>query len=221
MNKWLQRWQAFAPREQWLCFAVGLGLVVMLYMMLVADPLAARIAAEQNRQRLAESRQLEVDSTLREIQAKLAADPNLTYRQALQSAQANRTRILQRIDEETRALIAPAKMKVLLQDLLRTQDKLKLIELESSSTPLTLPGNVQTDAEQRKTAPLTFYRHGLRLMLEGGYFELLTYLNAIQASGWRLHWDSLDYEVGEAGAGRARIILDLHTLSRDAGWVGV
>lgn len=221
MNKWLQRWQAFAPREQWLCFAVGLGLVVMLYMMLVADPLAARIAAEQNRQRLAESRQLEADSTLREIQAKLAADPNLTYRQALRSAQANRTRILQRIDEETRALISPAKMKVLLQDLLRTQDKLKLIELESSSTPLTLPGNVQTDAEQRKTAPLTFYRHGLRLMLEGGYFELLTYLNAIQASGWRLHWDSLDYEVGEAGAGRARIILDLHTLSRDAGWVGV
>ncbi|HJE29851.1 MAG TPA: MSHA biogenesis protein MshJ, partial [Pseudomonas nitrititolerans] len=59
------------------------------------------------------------------------------------------------------------------------------------------------------------------LTLEGGYFELLTYLNAIQASGWRLHWDSLDYEVGEAGAGRARIILDLHTLSRDAGWVGV
>ncbi len=221
MSKWLQRWQAFAPREQWLCFAVGLGLVVMLYMMLVADPLAARIAAEQNRQRLAESRQLEADSTLREIQAKLAADPNLTYRQALQNAQANRTRILQRIDEETRALISPAKMKVLLQDLLRTQDKLKLIELESSSTPLTLPGNVQTDAEQRKTAPLTFYRHGLRLMLEGGYFELLTYLNAIQASGWRLHWDSLDYEVGEAGAGRARIILDLHTLSRDAGWVGV
>ncbi|WP_313453602.1 type II secretion system protein GspM [Stutzerimonas nitrititolerans] len=221
MNKWLQRWQALAPREQWLCFAVGLGLVVMLYMMLVADPLAARIAAEQNRQRLAESRQLEADSTLREIQAKLAADPNLTYRQALQNAQANRTRILQRIDEETRALISPAKMKVLLQDLLRTQDKLKLIELESSSTPLTLPGNVQTDAEQRKTAPLTFYRHGLRLMLEGGYFELLTYLNAIQASGWRLHWDSLDYEVGEAGAGRARIILDLHTLSRDAGWVGV
>src|SRR5690606_17237524 len=123
MNKWLQRWQAFAPREQWLCFAVGLGLVVMLYMMLVADPLAARIAAEQNRQRLAESRQLEADSTLREIQAKLAADPNLTYRQALRSAQANRTRILQRIDEETRALISPAKMKVLLQDLLRTQDK--------------------------------------------------------------------------------------------------
>lgn len=157
MNKWLQRWQAFAPREQWLCFAVGLGLVVMLYMMLVADPLAARIAAEQNRQRLAESRQLEADSTLREIQAKLAADPNLTYRQALQSAQANRTRILQRIDEETRALISPAKMKVLLQDLLRTQDKLKLIELESSSTPLTLPGNALTDTEQRQTTSLTFY----------------------------------------------------------------
>lgn len=222
MNKLLQRWQALAPREQWLGFAVGLGLIIVLYLMMVADPLTARIAAEQNRLRQAESRQLEAENTLREIQVKLAADPNLSYRQALQGAQANRAKLIERIDEETRALVSPAKMKMLLQDLLRTQDKLKLIELESSSTPLALPGS---DGLERKAAggapPLVFYRHGLRLTLEGGYFDLLTYLNAIQASGWRLHWDSLDYEVGEAGAGRARIILDLHTLSREAGWVGV
>lgn len=221
MNKLLQRWQALAPREQWLSFVVGLGLIVVLYLLLVADPLAARLVGEQNRLRQAEIRQLEAESTLREIQAKLAADPNLSYRQALQGAQANRAKLIERIDEETRALVSPAKMKVLLQDLLRTQDKLKLIELESSSAPLALPGSDGVDRETVGAAPLMFYRHGLRLTLEGGYFDLLAYLNAIQATGWRLHWDSLDYEVGEAGAGRARIVLDLHTLSREAGWVGV
>jgi len=84
-----------------------------------------------------------------------------------------------------------------------------------------VPAAVTADNKEQKTPPVVFYRHGLRLTLEGGYFDLLAYLNAIQASGWRLHWDSLNYEVGEEGASRARVILDLHTLSRDAGWVGV
>ena len=221
MNNLLQRWHAFAPREQWLSFGVGLALLVMLYVMLVADPLAMRIAAQESQQRLAETRQLEADNALREIQAKLAADPNLTYRQALEAAQASRTQLVQRIDQETRTLLSPEKMKALLQDLLRTQAKLKLVSLESSSAPLALPGDEAADGKDAKAPPVVMYRHGLRLTLEGGYFELLTYLSAIESSGWRLHWDSLDYEVGEAGAGRARIILELHTLSRDAGWVGV
>ena len=54
-----------------------------------------------------------------------------------------------------------------------------------------------------------------------GYFDLLDYLQAVQNSGWRLHWDSLDYHIDEAGPDKARITLELHTLSREAGWVGV
>jgi MSHA biogenesis protein MshJ len=221
MNNLLRRWQALAPREQWLSFIVGLALLAMFYVMLVADPLAVRIAAQETQQRLAETRQLEADNALRELQAKLAADPNLTYRQALQTAQASRTKLLQHIDEETSTLVSPARMKALLQDLLRTQAKLKLVGLESSSAPLALPRTETADENGSKAPPVVMYRHGLRLTLEGGYFELLAYLNAIESSGWRLHWDSLDYQVGEAGVGQARIILQLHTLSRDAGWVGV
>jgi hypothetical protein len=69
--------------------------------------------------------------------------------------------------------------------------------------------------------PTVLYRHGLVLQLEGGYFDLLQYLQAVHASGWKLNWDSLDYRVGEAGPGRAKISLKLFTLSRKAGWVGV
>ncbi|OYW87723.1 MAG: MSHA biogenesis protein MshJ, partial [Pseudomonadales bacterium 32-61-5] len=111
-------------------------------------------------------------------------------------------------------------MKALLQDLLRNQAKLKLVALQSSSAPLELPRAAPATQEQQ-ASPVVFYRHGVQLTLEGGYFDLLTYLKAIEASGWRLHWDRLDYEVGENGHDRARVTLDLHTLSRDAGWVGV
>jgi len=220
MNKFAQYWQNLAPREQWLTFGVGLALLIMLYVVLVAEPLGVRIAAEQNRQKEANARLLTAESSLLEIQAKLAADPNLSYRQALATAQASHQMLLQRIDVETSTLVSPARMKALLQDLLRNQAKLKLVALESSSAPLALPAAAMTEPKE-KAPPVVFYRHGLRLTLEGGYFDLLTYLNAIQASGWRLHWDSLNYEVDEGGTSRARVILDLHTLSRDAGWVGV
>ncbi len=220
MNKFAQYWQNLAPREQWLTFGVGLALLIMLYVLLVAEPLGVRIAAEQNRQKEANARQVMAENGLLEIQAKLAADPNLSYRQALAAAQASHQTLLQRIDVETSTLVSPARMKALLQDLLRNQAKLKLVALESSSAPLALPATAVAEPKE-KAPPVVFYRHGLRLTLEGGYFDLLTYLNAIQASGWRLHWDSLNYEVDEGGASRARVILDLHTLSRDAGWVGV
>ena len=220
MNKLLQRWQALAPREQWLSLGVGLALLIMLYMLLLAEPLGLRIAAEQSRQQLAEARRIEAQNSLQDIHRRLAADPNLSYRQALKAVQASREELHQRIDVETSTLVSPEKMKALLQDLLRNQAKLKLVALQSSSAPLELPGAAPATQEQQ-ASPVVFYRHGVQLTLEGGYFDLLTYLKAIEASGWRLHWDRLDYEVGENGHDRARVTLDLHTLSRDAGWVGV
>lgn len=221
MNALVQRWQALAPREQWLSFGVALGLLIMLYVLLLAEPLGLRIAAEQNRQQQAETRTLQAQSSLQDIRNRLAADPNLSYRQALKAAQASRDQLHQRIDLETSTLVSPEKMKALLQDLLRKQTKLTLVSLQSSSAPLELPGVATPATQDQPASPVVFYRHGLQLTLEGGYFDLLDYLRAIEASGWRLHWDRLDYEVGEGGHERARVTLDLHTLSRDAGWVGV
>ncbi|HBC01648.1 MAG TPA: MSHA biogenesis protein MshJ [Pseudomonas sp.] len=217
MQNLRQRWQALAPREQWLSVLVGASLLGMLYLLLVAEPLAQRIAQQNSQLRLAEARQLEANNALLELQTKLAADPNRPYRDALDIARTSREQILRSIDEETRSLVSPARMKALLQDLLRRQPQLQMVALQSFSAPLELPAGA-TDAPP---AAISFYRHGLRLTLQGGYFDLLDYLQAVQNSGWRLHWDSLDYHIDEAGPDKARITLELHTLSREAGWVGV
>ncbi|MBX7274182.1 type II secretion system protein GspM [Stutzerimonas chloritidismutans] len=219
MQSLRQRWQALAPREQWLSVLVGASLLGMLYLLLVAEPLAERIAQQDSQLRLAEARQLEANNALLELQAKLAADPNRPYRDALAVARTNREQILRSIDEETRSLVSPARMKALLQDLLRRQPHLQMVALQSFSEPLELPA--PDAANDTRPAAVSFYRHGLRLTLQGGYFDLLDYLQAVQNSGWRLHWDSLDYHIDEAGPDKARITLELHTLSREAGWVGV
>ena len=223
MNKWLQRWQGMAPREQWLTDGVGLALLGMLYLLLVGDPLSAAVARTESSIRLAEGRSAEATVGLEELKARLAADPNIPYRSALLAASADREALLRQIDEGTAALITPEKMKAVLQSLLQAQQGLSLTGMQSFSEPVRLAeasaatstGGTQTEL------PAVLYRHGLVLQLEGGYFDLLQYLQAVHASGWKLNWDSLDYRVGEAGPGRAKISLKLFTLSRKAGWVGV
>ena len=224
MNNLLQRWLLLAPREQWLTYAGAMALVGMLYMLVLGDPLTQRGAQQQALQRSAEARQQVAQVGLADLQAQLAADPNLPYRSALLAAQAGGEQLIGEIDRDTAGLMPAAKMRGVLEELLRTQANLRLLSLQSFSEPLQLPAVATAAAAGNPAtaeAPLTLYKHGLKLSLEGGYFDLLSYLQAIQASGWRLHWDSLDYQVSKEAGAPATITLVLYTLSREAGWIGV
>lgn len=222
MNKLLQRWLLLAPREQWLSYGVALAVVGMLYMLLLGDPLTQRVAKQTALNKAAVLNLQEAQLGLADLQAKLAADPNAPYRSALLTAQASGEQLIGAIDQGTAGLLSPEKMRAVLQELLRAQPKLRLLSLQSFTEPLQLAQDeaAKNPASELK-APVILYRHGLKISLQGGYFDLLVYLQAIQASGWRLHWDSLDYQVGSEGPGQAKINLVLYTLSREAGWIGV
>ena len=213
MNSFVQFWRQRAPREQWLMYLIGLALLGLLYLQWLAAPLSARTLAQQKRLAQVEQGVVAAQGALRQLDERLAADTNPRYRQAIGSAEAKREAMFAQIDGGTARLISPTDMQKLLENLLRRQSGLRLVELRNLSAPLSLP-----EAQQ---APSALYRHGLQLTLEGGYFDLVGYLEAVQASGWQLHWSSLDYQVSEAGPGKARVRLELYTLSRRAGWLGV
>ncbi|MBU1284017.1 MAG: type II secretion system protein M [Gammaproteobacteria bacterium] len=226
MNKWLQRWQGLATRERWLTYGVGLALLGMLYVLLIGDPLSVRLAKQQSSWQLAEERRVAAEIARQELQQRIDADPNLQYRSALLAASASREALVQQIDQYTAELVTPQKMQTVLQELLRKQPQLRVLGMSSFSEPVQLaPVEPAAAPAASNDAPspaaVTLYRHGLELQLEGGYFDLLNYLQAVQASGWQLNWDNLDYQVGEAGPSKASIRLKLYTLSRHAGWVGV
>ena len=228
MNKLLQRWLLLAPREQWLSYGVALAVVGMLYMLLLGDPLTQRVAKQTALNKAAVLSLQEAQLGLADLQAKLAVDPNVPYRSALLTAKASGEQLIGEVDQDTAGLLPPEKMRAVLQELLRAQPKLRLLSLQSFTEPLQLAqaapqknGALEKGAAIEPKAPVTLYRHGLKISLQGGYFDLLAYLQAIQASGWRLHWDSLDYQVGADGPAQAKINLVLYTLSREAGWIGV
>jgi len=90
MNDLLQRWLKLAPREQWLVYGSGLLLLGMLYMVLLGDPLSLRISKQESAQKVAQARLLEASNASAELQSRLAADPNLTYRSAMLAESATR-----------------------------------------------------------------------------------------------------------------------------------
>ncbi|HCS44300.1 MAG TPA: MSHA biogenesis protein MshJ [Pseudomonas sp.] len=219
-DKWLQRWRALAPREQWLAYGVGLALCGLLYVQFVGTPIAARFTSQTTDYQAVEARSVATAATLAKLHAALEADPNIPYNRALLLASSDNAKLLEQIDHSTGQLISPDKMRAVLQDLLKAQTGLQLVSLESFTTPVEL-SSIAATKTQTPASALLLYRHGVHLKLEGGYFELLRYLQAVQGTQWKLNWDSLDYRVGEAGAAHAQISLQLYTLSRYAGWIGV
>ena len=223
MNELWQRWRLLAPREQWLVYATGLVVVLMAYVLLWADPQGLRLQHSRQAQQADVQRIEQAEAELAALQARAAADPNLAYRQALQQSEAQAGELQARIASDTAGLASPAQMQQVLRELLQARPQLRVLALQSFSEPLDLPQDntlPADDAAQSPAAlPLQLYRHGVRLTLEGGYFELLGYLQAVRGSQVRLYWQSLDYQVQETGS--ARIVLLLYTLSREQGWLGV
>ena len=233
MNPLLQRWQALAPREQWLACAVALLLLALGWLQFGHEPLAQSLRRVEGERQSAQARRLEARRALAELQVRAAVDPDLALRQALLAAEAVRDGQLAALQRDTAALIDPPHMQQVLQELLQSRPGLRLLGLESFSAPLVLPAPPAAPAapavagqpvSAATPAPI-LYRHGMRLTLEGSYFELRNYLRDVeqrsQQGGRRLFWERLDSQVGEAGPGKARIVLELYTLSREAGWVGV
>lgn len=230
MNPLLQRWQALAPREQWLACAVALLLLALGWLQFGHEPLAQSQRRLDGERQSAQARRLEARRALAELQARAAVDPDLALRQALLAAEAVRDGQLAALQRDTAALIDPPHMQQVLQELLQSRPGLRLLGLESFSAPLVLPATPAAPAVAGQPAGAAtpapiLYRHGMRLTLEGSYFELRDYLRDVeqrsQQGGRRLFWERLDYQVGEAGPGKARIVVELYTLSREAGWVGV
>lgn len=220
MNAWLQRWKALAPREQWLALGCALVLLCMAYLLLIGDPLKQRHRHLSAQLQTAQVRLLDAQNARTELQARREHDPDLSLRSSLLLSRAEQERLLAGIEQETSGLVTPLIMRRVLEDLLRAQPGLVVQAAQSFSEPLRL-ADQRGEPAAAVEVPVSLYRHGVRLTLEGGYFDLLRYLQAIQGSGWRLHWQHLDYQVGAAGATRASIRLELYTLSRQAGWVGV
>jgi MSHA biogenesis protein MshJ len=219
---WVRRFNQRPQRERLLLIGAGLAVAWMAADRLWLGPAlqdwqAARGALASARQQQdglqAEMAQTQARSAalVRAQQAELAA-----WRQRLKDADAGL-----RAHEDS--LVGPERMLDLLDKLLARHGEVRVRGLRSLGrsdliNPAAAPGTAAPAAAAPSPAPVVgLYRHGVELVLEGSYADLLGYLKAMEALPQRVLWGGASLQVEQHP--RCVLTLRVYTLSRDPNWL--
>jgi len=163
-----------------------------------------------------------------------AQDPDAANRKKLEDVKLRLSQLERELEQRSALLIAPERMRGVLEKFLASRPRLELVELKTLPPQIALDLSVAV-ALKSATAKLVpggpppvapagdsgshalLFKHGVELTLRGGYLDLLDYLRAIESLPDRLYWDKLQLSVKEYPV--ATMKLTIYTVSMDKAWL--
>ncbi|HDZ8834122.1 MSHA biogenesis protein MshJ [Aeromonas dhakensis] len=198
---WADKLAALSQRERVLIMLTGVVLIGSIATYGWLD--AAVVRLEQDRLALSSAqRDLEImDLENQGKQARLARDPDQNVRTQLAGVDEEIGKLDAALKAQTVDLIQAHEMPEVLEALLSRSANLHMVALTSLAPEPLMAG------EQR----INLFKHGIRLKLEGGYFDVYQYLKALEALPRHFYWKQFDYQVQEHP--RAVVEMEIYTLS--------
>ncbi|MDX1444481.1 MAG: hypothetical protein R3270_12015 [Gammaproteobacteria bacterium] len=201
-------------RERGLVLLAIVAVLFMFWDTLLMQPLYQQ--QEQVEQDIA-ARQQSINKLAQSLQQAIMRDstnPNARLEKERQELEQRIAALDARLEAETANVISPRRMATVLQEVLRRQQSLQLVEIRS------LPPQAVLSSEGEEGFALSgnVYRHGLVIEIEGSYMDLLAYLREIEGLPYSFVWDRLDIE--QQRYPENRIILRVFTLSLSEGLIG-
>ena len=228
-----RRFDQRAGRERLLMIGAALALTLMLADRLWLSPALAAF-------KLARTQQATARTAMLTLQAATLALKNLDNTQARQQ-QADLATWRQRVREgdstlrrHEQTLVGSDRMVGLLEQLLARQGQVRVRSMRSlGRADLLNPGTPGVPALPDKAlgalpaagsaavdpAAPSLYRHGVELVLEGGFADLLQYLRAVEALPQRVLWGSVSLTVEQHP--KSVLTLRVYTISRDRHWLEI
>lgn len=240
-----QRWQHLAARidvlsrrERIILFALAALVLVVAFNSLVLDPLFVRqralsqqISADQEQvARL----QAEIQQAVRQQN-----DPDAANRSRLADLTAQTDSLQARLQTLEHSLVPPEKMPGLLEDILQRYGALQLQSLKTlpvtslsqavarerqSAEGVSQPIAATTSEADPASAPTSVlsaddavYSHGVEIVVQGSYLQMLHYLQALEKMPWQVFWGKVALTVDDYP--QATLTLTLYTLSMDKRWL--
>jgi len=195
-----------ALRERGLLFIVVITVLYFLAQAVLFRPLQVRrahlVQLLQNGRNDTLALNLKTQSVLNSTGQTAAAKAQLD---ALQAKLATVDASLQSM---TQGLVTPRAMLDLVQQVLNRSAGVRLVSLENLPAAAAVPG--QTEGG--------LYRHGLKIVVDGRYPDLVRYLTQLEGLHWKVFWDRADLETRRYPTSRLTIVL--YTLSLHKGWIG-
>ena len=209
LQQWSDRIDALELRERILLLTATL---VVLF--LVVDSLGLEPALKS---------QQAVEQRIADVQMKLSAlhqranlfnlesehNPLVSRYESRDRLVAELSELDARIVDQLGALVEPAQAAELLEQVLTGHRGLKLKSLQASSES-------RNKLASRKTRNSTdLGRYQLEMVVEGGYLDLLHYLQELEAMPWKFFWQTVNFQTTEYPHAETR--LRLYTLGAQHG----
>ena len=123
----------------------------------------------------------------------------------------------QKIREYVKTMVPPTQMDEMLNNIIQKATGLTVLSIENIEVkPLFESKNIDLNG---KTAVFQVFKHGIKVELQGSFFDTVRFLKALEKQKLNVIWSSLDYAVIKYP--KAKITLELNTLSLEEGWIGV
>lgn len=237
-----RNWERFAARidgltlrERALVFgAVVAGLLFLVYYSLL-DPLYARQRVLFSELGQKQTQMLAIDGEIGQKLLQYAVDPDAANQTRLARSKAKLAEATETLSAMQAGMVSPEKMIPLLQQLLRVHDRLRLQSMKTlpvsglseAADPAArlgglAPGAAPAPAVNSAAAPASkpaelMYRHGVEIVVQGAYPDLVAYMAALEALPTRLLWGQARLEAGQYPG--STLTLTVYTLGLDKKWI--
>ena len=215
-----QKWQELSEktatlqmREKWLVFGGVLVLMGYLTLFYVIMPLMDEIE-RANTAILAQSKKTE--TTQQQIglyQGALGKDPNKAVNESIEKTEASIVEVDKLLAQLTVNFISPHKMREVLTELLKSDSRIKVTEFTA------LPAEKVNIDGVPANADITIYQHGIRLTVQGSYFDLQQYIKRIEDLPWQFNWKDFAYVVEDHP--NAKLEIEITTISTNEQFIAI
>lgn len=210
MIKWdelSQRFAALSLREQWLIAITGWFGILFIGYMLIIEP--QMVTSQTVKMALVDTKNdmITAQNQLIVANRKLQQDPDKAINQKLAQYRQEDKALQQVLEAKIGSLITPVQMAGLLEQVLRHSSALKLESMTS------LPSSQLVSGDQQG-----YFVHPIRLTFKGRYFDVVNYLNKLEALPVKYYWRSLSYQVDEYPW--AKVELEVYTLGESKDFIG-
>ena len=222
LKKWATAFDALSLRERVILFGAGVAALLFVFYFMVFGPLWAKRAALDAS--IAQKQSL-VSATNQEIELVMLAhanDPDRDARARLTAVLAETASLKQALRQQQHGLVAPERMVTLLAHLLRQHAGLRVVSLKtlpSGTVGDAAAGSDAAKASAVKAPAALLHRHGVEVVLQGSYADMVDYMQALQAMPTRVFWGKAQL-AAETYPG-ATLTLTLYTLSMDDTWIAL
>lgn len=226
-------------RERGILLLVVLAVIYFCIDFALISPLLTEKDALQQRSTAAQQALGTYRTQEKALAQALTNDPNAGKKREIQRLQARLANLDGQLETLSTGLIAAEKLPVALHDVLNSKGRLNLLEMGTKaptrlslhsqySDELSAQGDVASevlaDPGDNGGGSLTqekvgVFKHSVFVSLEGRYFDVVSYLQALEGLSWKFYWEAIDYRVTKYP--QAKVVIEVYTLSTEAGILGV